>query len=106
MSDGIMDAQRALRVPITGRWNKKTNEAALNLLRSNLERTGAASISYGDEGGAVRALQAGLNRYGANLIIDARFGVCTQAALVSFQVRNSLPVDAIADDDDFSILFA
>ena len=105
MSDGIMDAQRMLRVRATGIWNKQTSEAALKLLRTNLEKMGAASISYGDEGGAVKALQAGLNRFDQNLIIDGRFGVCTQAALVTFQVRQSLPVDAVADEDDFAKLF-
>lgn len=54
----------------------------------------------------MKALQAGLNRFGMNLIIDGRFGVSTQAALVTFQVKNSLPVDAIADEDDFAILFS
>ena len=105
-ADGIMDAQRMLRIKMTGRWNKQTNEAALSLLRTNLEKMGATSLSYGDDGGAVKALQAGLNRFGMNLIIDGRFGVSTQAALVTFQVKNSLPVDAIADEDDFAILFS
>lgn len=105
-ADGIMDAQRVLRIKMTGRWNKQTNEAALSLLRTNMEKMGATSLSYGDDGGAVKALQAGLNRFGMNLIIDGRFGVSTQAALVTFQVKNSLPVDAIADEDDFAILFS
>lgn len=104
-SDGIADAQRMLRVRATGIWNKATNEAALKLLRSDLEKMGTATISYGDTGGAVKALQAGLNRYGHNLIIDGRFGVSTQAALVTFQVRHGLPVTAVADEDVFSKLF-
>ena len=103
--DGIMDAQRMLRIRMTGNWNKATNEAALKLLREGLEKMGAASLSYGDEGKAVKGLQAGLNRYGMNLIIDGRFGVSTQAALVSFQVKQRLPVDAIADEDDFAVMF-
>lgn len=105
-ADGIMDAQRMLRVRATGIWNKQTNEAALKLLRTNLEKMGATSLSYGDDGGAVKALQAGLNRFGMNLIIDGRFGVSTQAALVTFQVKNNLVVDAIADEDDFAVLFS
>ena len=105
-SDGIMDAQRMLRLPMTGIWNKKTNEAALKLLRTGMEKMGTTYLSYGDEGSAVKALQAGLNRYGMNLIIDGRFGVSTQAALVTFQVRNALPVDASADEDDFALLFS
>ena len=105
-ADGIMDAQRMLRIKMTGRWNKQTNEAALSLLRMSLEKMGATSISYGDDGGAVKALKAGLHRFGMNMIIDGRLGVSTQAALVTFQVKNSLPVDAIADEDDFAILFS
>lgn len=95
-----------LRIKMTGRWNKQTNEAALALLRRNLEKMGTTSLSYGDDGGAVKALQAGLNRFGMNLIIDGRFGVSTQAALVTFQVKNNLVVDAIADEDDFAVLFS
>ena len=100
-----MDAQRILRLKMTGNWNKQTNEAALKLLHSGLEKMGATSLSYGDEGGAVKALQCGLNRFGMNLIIDGRFGVSTQAALVSFQVKQRLPVNAFADQDDFDVMF-
>lgn len=104
-SDGIIDAQLMLRVKKTGNWNKPTNEAALKLLKTNMEMDGLTYLSYGDRGKAVKALQAGLNRYGMNLIIDGIFGVSTQAALVAFQVRNGLIVDAVANEDDFAVLF-
>ena len=104
-ADGIMDAQRMLRIRTTGNWNKQTNEAALALLRKGLEENGETYLSIGDEGKAVKALQAGLNRYGMNLIINGRFDVSTQAALVTFQVRNDLVVDAVANEDDFALLF-
>lgn len=56
------------------------------------------SLRLGDEGEPVTALQAALNRNGANLLTDGKFGQSTKAALEHYQRVNMLLVDGIAGD--------
>lgn len=56
------------------------------------------SLRLGDEGERVTGLQAALNRNGANLVTDGKFGQGTKAALEHYQRVNMLLVDGIAGD--------
>lgn len=50
-------------------------------------------VQYGATGAAVRALQAILNAYGANLVVDGSFGPLTYGAVRTFQMKNGLEAD-------------
>lgn len=54
------------------------------------------SLSFGDSGPAVKALQQALNAKGADLEVDGDFGRGTLAAVMDFQASNGLPVDGVA----------
>lgn len=49
----------------------------------------------GNVGPAVALVQASLNRDGANVVIDGKFGQATSAAVFAFQARHILDVDGI-----------
>jgi hypothetical protein len=55
-----------------------------------------ATIRPDQEGTRVAALQVALVNLGYDLPIDGRYGPLTEAAVVDFQVRNSLIVDGVA----------
>ena len=62
------------------------------------DSAGAAStttLSYGDQGAAVRQAQTALNKHGAHLAVDGSFGQQTLAAVKAFQKRNNLTVDGV-----------
>ncbi|MEZ2744269.1 N-acetylmuramidase domain-containing protein [Halopseudomonas bauzanensis] len=54
------------------------------------------ALRLGDKGQAVRDLQAGLNRAGADLYVDGDFGEKTEAAVMDLQRRTGLVVDGLA----------
>lgn len=54
------------------------------------------TVSSGDSGEAVTALQVQLNKTGAGLSVDGAFGAATQSAVQSFQSAAGLTVDGIA----------
>ena len=119
---GIVAAQRWLQTKQTGIWDKDTNMAAIRQLQHGINqeygehievdgiigpetRAAMPNLSYGEEGLTVMALQAGLNRYGYELVLDGIFGTMTQAAVVDFQVKKDLVVDAIAGMETITTIF-
>ena len=119
---GIVAAQRWLQTKQTGIWDKDTNMAAIRQLQHGINqeygehievdgiigpetRAAMPNLSYGEEGLTVMALQAGLNRYGYDLVLDGIFGTMTQAAVVGFQVTHDLVVDAIAGVETITAIF-
>lgn len=58
--------------------------------------TPANRLAEGDHGGAVRELQASLNKFGAKLVVDGWFGEATTAAVMEAQSHFGLVVDGIA----------
>ncbi|KZX20850.1 peptidoglycan-binding domain-containing protein [Rathayibacter tanaceti] len=54
------------------------------------------TVSSGDSGDAVTALQVQLNKTGAGLTVDGQFGAATRAAVESFQSAAGLTVDGVA----------
>lgn len=53
------------------------------------------TVSYGDRGDNVKALQQLLNAKGASLDVDGAFGPATERAVIEFQRANGLDVDGI-----------
>jgi len=53
---------------------------------------------------ANRELQYLLNRHGANLVVDGSFGPLTEAAVMTFQRTNGLPVNGIVGEQTWSAL--
>lgn len=51
---------------------------------------------YGMCGSGVRDLQAQLNKLGAGLAVDGKFGPATSRAVSEFQTENGLTVDGVA----------
>lgn len=62
------------------------------------------SISLGDQGDAVKALQTLLNQNGAQLVVDGDFGPMTYQAVRLFQANHGLPVTGVADAATLSLL--
>jgi Putative peptidoglycan binding domain/D-alanyl-D-alanine carboxypeptidase len=52
-----------------------------------------STLSFGDRGPEIKALQQALNAKGADLTVDGDFGRGTLAAVMDFQARNGLAVD-------------
>ncbi len=63
---------------------------------SNAQPVPAGVYREGDTGPGVRALQEALNRNGAQLDADGRFGARTEAAVMAYQRQNGLDVDGVA----------
>jgi peptidoglycan hydrolase-like protein with peptidoglycan-binding domain len=57
--------------------------------------TGAKVIQIGMKGSGVAGLQNSLNKFGANLDVDGKFGPKTDAAVKQFQLSKGLKVDGI-----------
>src|SRR5262249_52272897 len=56
-------------------------------------------LRSGDSGDAVKALQRGLNRMGAMLLVDGDFGAGTSTAVLNARLQLNAPGPAEADDD-------
>lgn len=50
-------------------------------------------LTVGDRGDEVRAVQEALNKFGADLEVDGKFGTSTQMALLVFQGMKGIPTD-------------
>ncbi|HKQ05371.1 MAG TPA: peptidoglycan-binding protein [Blastocatellia bacterium] len=66
---------------------------AAGIFGDHLAEPPEPTLSLGDRGPAVKALQQALNAKGANLEVDGDFGRGTLAAVMDFQARNGLSVD-------------
>ena len=87
--------------PLT--WNAlHTKFAAAN---DGTERYPGIAIKSGQTGAAVQSAQRQLNRKGAALNADGRFGSKTTSAVRSFQKANSLPADGVIGPDTWSALY-
>lgn len=64
------------------------------------------TLSQGDTGQGVRALQRLLVKFGYNVNVDATFGPATRTALVSFQGNYGLTADGVAGPDTWKALVA
>lgn len=64
----------------------------------------AKSMRQGAEGQDVRSLQESLNKKGAQLDVDGKFGPKTQEAVRKFQEQNNLEVDGVAGKDTMAAL--
>src|SRR5215469_8434128 len=63
------------------------------------------AVSLGSTGGSVELIQAALNRYGANLVVNGIFGSETQAAVINFQRTHQLEANGIVDPTTWDALF-
>ena len=61
-------------------------------------------LRKGNNGEQVKTLQRLLNAFGENLAVDGSFGSLTQAALKSYQTKNSLQVDGICGEESWKSL--
>ena len=61
-------------------------------------------VRRGASGRHVRAVQVGLNTWGARLIVDGDFGSVTDGAVRTFQSRNGLVVDGWVGNTTWSYL--
>ena len=61
-------------------------------------------LRKGNKGEEVKTLQRLLNAFGSNLDVDGSFGSLTQAALKSYQTKNSLQVDGICGEKSWTSL--
>ena len=87
--------------PLT--WNAlHTKFAAAN---DGNERYPGIAIKSGQAGAAVQSAQRQLNRKGAALNADGRFGSKTTSAVRSFQKANSLPADGVIGPDTWAALY-
>ncbi len=62
------------------------------------------NISYGDQGEDVKQIQALINGFGFNLIIDGIFGPETQDAIIDFQRRSGLVADGVVGEQTWGAL--
>lgn len=53
------------------------------------------TLQRGDEGNDVRTLQEALNKKGANVTVDGKFGKGTEAAVKDFQRKSNVAVDGV-----------
>ncbi len=66
----------------------------------------AGTLKYGSQGDEVKTLQDLLNKNGANLKVDGKFGKNTQSAVMKYQGDNGLTVDGMAGKNTFGKLLS
>ena len=87
--------------PLT--WNAlHTKYAAAN---NGSEQYPGIAMKSGQDGAAVKSAQHQLNRKGASLTADGRFGGKTASAVRRFQQANSLPADGVIGPTTWAALY-
>ena len=95
-------------VTVDGRFGSDTAKALhtkFAAANDGNERYPGIAIKSGQAGAAVQSAQRQLNRKGAALNADGRFGSKTTSAVRSFQKANSLPADGVIGPDTWSALY-
>lgn len=70
-------------------------EAPKEIINGNPYKEPTKTLRMGNKGNDVRWLQFQLNRFGYGLIVDGIWGNKTQAAVIDFQTKHHLVVDAL-----------
>lgn len=65
-----------------------------------------ATLQYGSKGEAVRKLQKALKDLNYNVGVDGDFGALTKMAVTSFQKRNNLTANGVADSKTQEVLYS
>lgn len=79
----------------TGNTSSSNGSSSSNAGGSNISTSGRPTVSYGDSGSNVKALQQLLNKYGYGLAEDGIFGSGTYSAVQRFQASKGLVADGI-----------
>ena len=71
---------------------------------SDLKKYSSQTLKVGSKGPAVECLQGALNKSGAKLDVDGKFGSGTKKAVQAFQKKKKLSVDGIVGPQTWAAL--
>lgn len=95
---------RNIRRRVNGGYNGYSEFLSIYTRIVGLLAPGKTSADLAVPDGATADLQHALNRLGANLVVDGKYGEKTSEAVRQFQRQNGLTVDGIAGDATWGVI--